>query len=435
LKLNIQIFGAEQSKRPSTFDVCGQISIPQFQRCTTTSSISSEEINRLVNKEVMYEIMDPSLDSSNNLNLQSPQNEDTNSTETISPLSDFYIVSPPPRNPSHRRMTKDTSPTPPPCSEKINRAIRTAEHNLNAAVETVQRYICQKYDGVEGGQGDGGSPESEYSDDFLFSPKNLPDFRNVPTVVRSPASSRSPMKSICEDTGTKYTGMRRRIFEESDDEEDIDQFDNNLHDEEVVDDGEEEADAASLDADMSKLNIDSQEQQESDGESDDSSVMIVNTKSFKRRVIDDDDDSSVESETNFSTGAGSAKSDAADEKRETTLESEPLLGDAFSGLALDNEEAQDEKESVTIQSINSADSDDEDITFTEGCGCWTMDKETKDLYLPPESGKWPRIRLPFATYQKLYRHQRIGIQWMASLHRNTIKGGILADDMGMVRYL
>jgi SNF2 family DNA or RNA helicase len=392
----------------------------------------------------MYEIMDPSLDSSNNLNLQSPQNDDTNSNvsataddNNISPLSDFYIVSPPPRHPSHRR-TKDTSPTPPPCSEKINRAIRTAEYNLDAAVETVQRYIlCQKYDGADGGQGDGGSPDSEYSDDFLFSPKNLPDFRNVPTVVRSPASSKSPMKSICEDTGTKYTGMRRRIFEESDDEEDIDQFDNNLHDVEVVDDGEEVADAASLDADMSKLNIDSQERQESDGESDDS-VMIVNTKSFKRRVIDDDD-SSVESETNFSTnhntGGRAAESDAADQKRETTLESEPLLDDAFSGLALDDEEAQDEKESVTIQSINSADSDDEDITFTEGCGCWTMDKETKDLYLPPESGKWPRIRLPFATYQKLYRHQRIGIQWMASLHRNTIKGGILADDMGMVRHL
>jgi SNF2 family DNA or RNA helicase len=61
-----------------------------------------------------------------------------------------------------------------------------------------------------------------------------------------------------------------------------------------------------------------------------------------------------------------------------------------------------------------------------------MDKETKDLHLPPDSGKWPKIRLPFGTYQKLYRHQRIGIQWMASLHRNAIKGGILADDMGMV---
>ena len=46
--------------------------------------------------------------------------------------------------------------------------------------------------------------------------------------------------------------------------------------------------------------------------------------------------------------------------------------------------------------------------------------------------KWPKIRLPLTLYNKLFQHQRIGVQWMASLYLNEIKGGILADDMGMV---
>ena len=66
-------------------------------------------------------------------------------------------------------------------------------------------------------------------------------------------------------------------------------------------------------------------------------------------------------------------------------------------------------------------------------GCWTQDKNSDDLYLPSDedSIKYPRIRLPITLYHKLFQHQRIGIQWMASLHRNKIKGGLLCDDMGM----
>jgi len=78
--------------------------------------------------------------------------------------------------------------------------------------------------------------------------------------------------------------------------------------------------------------------------------------------------------------------------------------------------------------------EDESVTCFDGCGCWDIDDEHPgDLHLSGETdgARWPRVRLPLALYDKLFRHQRIGVQWMASLHGNEIGGGILADDMGL----
>jgi len=44
--------------------------------------------------------------------------------------------------------------------------------------------------------------------------------------------------------------------------------------------------------------------------------------------------------------------------------------------------------------------------------------------------KWPELTLSAKAYDKLYAHQKIGVQWMASLHSNGV-GGILGDDMGL----
>lgn len=285
-------------------------------------------------------------------------------------------------------------------------------------MDDVQRYISRP-----GGEKYTDSPDSDYSDDLL-SPKVLPDFRR----------SLTPMRSIREDAAPNG-GMRRRILEELDDD--------------------------GLENGMSKLQIGKEKVgcDELDGlqESDDDSVMLVTTKPFKRRVLDDED-SSVESDNDSNNGDNSdANVNEINSNRASTGSNlmndqneandfEVELGDAFSELVLnaDDKEANDANQSIDnesgscanskvyIETINSDDEDDDIIQEIEGCGCWTIDKETKDLHLPMESGKWPRIRLPFTTYQKLYQHQRIGIQWMASLHRNTIKGGILADDMGMV---
>ena len=44
--------------------------------------------------------------------------------------------------------------------------------------------------------------------------------------------------------------------------------------------------------------------------------------------------------------------------------------------------------------------------------------------------QYPKIRIPIKLYNKLYDHQRIGVEWIASLHMKGI-GGILGDDMGL----
>ena len=97
------------------------------------------------------------------------------------PYSELYIVSPPPQN-IHKSATKKRTPrlTPPPYSEQINRAIRSAECQLDAAVDDVQRYIsqgCPDIDSLDKLRIHVGSPESDYSDDLL-SPKELPDFNS-----------------------------------------------------------------------------------------------------------------------------------------------------------------------------------------------------------------------------------------------------------------
>jgi SNF2 family DNA or RNA helicase len=57
----------------------------------------------------------------------------------------------------------------------------------------------------------------------------------------------------------------------------------------------------------------------------------------------------------------------------------------------------------------------------------------KVLNKPCVSGEFELDRFPIAgaIFQRLYPHQRKGIEWLWSLHK-TRAGGILGDDMGMV---
>jgi len=43
---------------------------------------------------------------------------------------------------------------------------------------------------------------------------------------------------------------------------------------------------------------------------------------------------------------------------------------------------------------------------------------------------WPEFSIPKTLYDKLFNHQRIGVQWMAVRHASKV-GGIMGDDMGM----
>lgn len=66
---------------------------------------------------------------------------------------------------------------------------------------------------------------------------------------------------------------------------------------------------------------------------------------------------------------------------------------------------------------------------------WAYDKVTDEYFLSTANFDiagvvWPEFRIPSDLYNSLYPHQKVGVQWMASLHSNKI-GGILADDMGL----
>lgn len=67
---------------------------------------------------------------------------------------------------------------------------------------------------------------------------------------------------------------------------------------------------------------------------------------------------------------------------------------------------------------------------------WTYDDASDEYFLTGMvdaiKGEvlWPRLRIPRDLYNCLYDHQKVGVQWMASLHNGGI-GGILGDDMGL----
>jgi hypothetical protein len=62
---------------------------------------------------------------------------------------------------------------------------------------------------------------------------------------------------------------------------------------------------------------------------------------------------------------------------------------------------------------------------------WALDAETNEVFLAADRFAipdvvWPKLRIPIELFNRLYSHQKAGVQWMASLHSNRI-GGILGD--------
>lgn len=67
---------------------------------------------------------------------------------------------------------------------------------------------------------------------------------------------------------------------------------------------------------------------------------------------------------------------------------------------------------------------------------WKHDGATDEYHLSGSGGseecvQWPSLRVPAALYRRLFPHQRVGVQWMGSLHAGGVGGGILGDDMGL----
>jgi len=125
---------------------------------------------------------------------------------------------------------------------------------------------------------------------------------------------------------------------------------------------------------------------------------------------------------------GSSSSESEEEDKE--VDPSFQAGGGFSSF--DSSSGEEVSFSSTDSNNNNTSQDDSVMMCFDACGCWQLDENNSgDLYLSSNSNKWPKVRLPLPLYNKLFQHQRIGVQWMASLYKNEIKGGILADDMGV----
>jgi hypothetical protein len=172
-----------------------------FVTCSTTHQDDSNILPSISN--TMESNIKSSYDdavSSLHLKEQQPKaNVDRDEPTAFLPFSELSISHPQNKPPRIR-----ASLTPPPHSEKISRAIRTVECQLDAAVDDVQRYIsrgCPDSDTAERCRVVVGSPESDYSDDML-SPKVLPDF-NSPLVRGSLAFKSDQLTdegTLCEES-------------------------------------------------------------------------------------------------------------------------------------------------------------------------------------------------------------------------------------------
>ncbi|KAL9183089.1 hypothetical protein ACHAXT_004876 [Thalassiosira profunda] len=221
---------------------------------------------------------------------------------------------------------------------------------------------------------------------------------------------------------------RRRIIDddssenESDDSiggenEEMEQMDSSEGKEEIV-------------VDISELNL-------SDGETEEDDEAPPPPKNAPRqRILESDDDASTSSSSSGSTVSEDGSYDAKQSGdldvglSTLTIDDESFGRDADASFGASTTDVDD---LISIGDESNEANDDESVTCFDACGCWALDEEHKgDLYLSDNSDAlWPKIRLPLALYNKLFPHQRIGIQWMASLHKNEIRGGVLADDMGL----
>ena len=87
------------------------------------------------------------------------------------------------------------------------------------------------------------------------------------------------------------------------------------------------------------------------------------------------------------------------------------------------------KTSITTKS----DKDDKDDEDDSDDSAWCQKEGSNDFCLSQKKRPdvdWPDLHLPGPLYKQLYSFQRVGVQWMATLHAGGI-GGILGDDMGM----
>lgn len=141
--------------------------------------------------------------------------------------------------------------------------------------------------------------------------------------------------------------------------------------------------------------------------SDDDAPLIVKSSLKARRIISFD---SSDDETNCSV-------------EETTKE-------AAIDLTL---QTPPKKETIDLtkqmEALNvSADTDGDDKrTQDTEASAWVHDCKNDEYFLSSidcdiDGGVWPALRIPADLYNSLYPHQKVGVQWMASMHSKKIGG-------------
>lgn len=142
--------------------------------------------------------------------------------------------------------------------------------------------------------------------------------------------------------------------------------------------------------------------------SDDDAPLPVDKKPFKaRRII---------------------SFDSSDD--ETTCSVEETSKEAAIDLTL---QTPPKKETIDLtkqmEALNvSADTDDADKRRQDKeASAWVHDRKNDEYFLSSidcdiDGVVWPALRIPADLYTSLYPHQKVGVQWMASMHSKTIGG-------------
>jgi SNF2 family DNA or RNA helicase len=112
------------------------------------------------------------------------------------------------------------------------------------------------------------------------------------------------------------------------------------------------------------------------------------------------------------------------------------LDDSSSGesVEFEDDEEQMDEESVVVELPPTR--EEEEQAGIDVDSSFSLDRSTNEVYLSSDKAKngvqWPTFRVPVPLWVRLYDYQKTGVSWMAGLHVNRV-GGILGDDMGMVR--
>ena len=168
----------------------------------------------------------------------------------------------------------------------------------------------------------------------------------------------------------------------------------------------------------------------------------------RRTLYDDDDDSSNSSESlegllnSLKISSPAAASEDGSIERwfaSTAIEKLPAKKEENTADEVDSDSSVEFSNTADRRSSACSNDSGEDISGVEEendlDAPWNIDQQTDEYFFDASrdsTRKWPNFRLPGYLFRKLYDYQVTGVQWMGGLHHKNI-GGVLGDDMGMVR--